>query len=95
MKVNGESVYGTTASTIGKPAWGRSTTKSDTIYLHVYDWPKDGKLTVEKLDKPVKKAWLLSDTEKKPLGLTLGNNSLAIDVPAAAPDKIDSVIVLE
>jgi alpha-L-fucosidase len=95
MKVNGESIYGTSASTIGKPKWGRSTTKGDTIYLHVYDWPKDGKLTVEKLDKPVKKAWLLTDAEKKPLGMSPGNKSLAIDVPTSAPDKIDSVIVLE
>ena len=43
-----------------QPKWGRSTTKGDTIYLHVFDWPKDGKLAVEKLAKPVKKAWLLS-----------------------------------
>ena len=61
MKVNGASIYGTTASTIGQPQWGRSTTKGDMIYLHVFDWPQDGKLAVEKLDKPVKKAWLLSE----------------------------------
>ena len=67
MKVNSESIYGTTASTIGKPKWGRSTTKGERIYLHVFDWPKDGKLTVENLTKPVKKAWLLADAEKKPL----------------------------
>ena len=40
MKVNGESIYGTTATTIGKPKWGRSTTKGKRIYLHVFDWPK-------------------------------------------------------
>jgi len=94
-KVNGESIYGTTASSIGMPTWGRSTTKGDAIYLHVFDWPKDGKLTVEKLAKPVKKAWLLADPEKKPLTTTLASKALVIDVPAQAPDAIDTVIVVE
>ncbi len=95
MKVNGESIYGTTASTIGKPQWGRSTTKGDTIYLHVFDWPKDGKLSVEKLAKPVKNAWLLSDPEKKPLTIAVGAKALVIDVPAKAPDAVDTVIAVE
>ena len=73
-----------------RPAeWGRSTTKGDTIYLHVFDWPKDGKLVVEKLDKPVKKAWLLSDSGKKTLKILVGQTtdnaadivSVVIDVP--------------
>ncbi len=99
MKVNRESIYGTTASTIGKPTWGRSTTKGERVYLHVFEWPKDGKLVVEKLGKPVKKAWLLSDAEKKPLGMGIYRSSRGkvpmIDVLSAAPDKNDTVIVLE
>jgi len=95
MKVNGDSIYGTTASTIGKPKWGRSTTKGDTIYLHVFAWPKDGKLVVEKLTKPVKTAWLLADADKKPLTLKNDSKSLVIALPASPPDKIDSVIVVE
>ena len=47
MKVNGESIYGTTASPFPKaPAWGRVTQKPGKLYLHVFDWPKDGKLVV-------------------------------------------------
>ncbi len=80
---------------IGKPQWGRSTTKGETIYLHVFDWPKDGKLVVEKLTKPVKKAWLLSDCEKKPLTTTVGSNGLVIEVPAKAPDAADTVIAIK
>ncbi len=95
MKVNGESIYGTTATTIGKPKWGRSTTKGTSVYLHVFDWPKDGKLMVEKLVKPMQKAWLLSDADKKPLSTKASGTSMLINVPADAPDKIDTVIVLE
>ena len=50
MKANGESIRGTRASPIGKPDWGRVTCRTDgdsaTLYLHVFDWPKDGKLPV-------------------------------------------------
>jgi alpha-L-fucosidase len=119
MKVNGESIYGTTASTIGKPAWGRSTTKGDTIYLHVFNWPEDLSLVVDKDPKSVKRAWLLSDTKRTSLRLGSGIEwqgrgglnapepakvtklklpqapRLVIQLPAEAPDKIDTVIVLE
>ncbi|MFO0872622.1 MAG: alpha-L-fucosidase [Phycisphaerales bacterium] len=60
MKVNGESIYGTTASRFGTLPWGRSTTKreaggGETIYLHVFDWPKDGTLLLPGLvDAPTR-----------------------------------------
>ena len=46
MKMNGESIYGTSASQLGSFPWGRSTTKGTTAYLHVFTWPADGKLVV-------------------------------------------------
>ena len=51
MKVNGESIYATAASPFEKLAWGRCTQKklpdgNTRLYLHVFDWPKDGKLVV-------------------------------------------------
>lgn len=40
MKANGASIYGTQATLIGKPEWGRSTTKRQgrnvTVYLHLF-----------------------------------------------------------
>jgi alpha-L-fucosidase len=43
MKVNGESIYGTTQSPFRKlPFDGRVTTKGKTLYLHVFAWPKEG-----------------------------------------------------
>ena len=95
MKTNGESISGTTASTIGQPKWGRSTTKGDRIYLHVFDWPKDGKLAVEKLPKPVQKAWLLGDAKNKLLSSHASGETLMIALPEQAPDATDTVIVLE
>jgi alpha-L-fucosidase len=46
MAVNGESIYGTTASPIGRPSWGRCTAQGNRLYLHVFDWPTDGRLSL-------------------------------------------------
>lgn len=50
MDVNGEAIYGTSASPFGRFPWGRSTVQPNdegaTVYLHVFDWPEDGTLNV-------------------------------------------------
>ncbi len=94
LKVNGEAIYGTSASPFksGLP-WGRATQKGNTLYLHVFDWPKDGKLVVPLAKKPLK-ACLLTAKDKS-LEVVPDGNSQVIQVPAQAPDKIASVIALE
>ena len=57
MRVNGESIYGTSASPFGKLPWGRATHRvgdqCDNIYLHVFDWPADNRITVPAADGEV------------------------------------------
>ncbi len=97
LKTNGAAIYGTTASPIGKPAWGRCTKKvtaaGTTLYLHVFDWPKDGKLVVPGLKSPVRSAALLADG--KPLPASTHENVTTITLPATAPDPSSSTIVLQ
>jgi alpha-L-fucosidase len=98
MKVNGEAIYGTTASPFGKPAYGRITAKPGKLYVHVFDWPKDGKLELAGMESKVTKAYLLADPEKKALTVTTAAaapQTVQIAVPAQAPDPNVSVIVLE
>lgn len=96
MKKNGESIYGTTASPFRKLAWGRCTTKAGatttTLYLHVFDWPADGKLVVPGLRNKVVSAALLDGGSK--LEVEAGEQGPTVKVPAAAPDPIVSVIAL-
>ena len=95
MKINGASVYGTTASPFATQlAFGRATSKPGRIYLHVFEWPKDGRLNVPALGKSVKKAYLLTDP-KKALTFTDNSEGLVVQVPAAASDPIATVVVLE
>jgi len=94
MKVNGEAIYGTSASPFKKLPWGRCTQKPGKLYLHVFDWPK-GDLVVPGLKNRVAKAYLLSDASRAALPVAAGENGVSVKLPADAPDKIASVVVLE
>jgi len=99
MKVNGESIYGTRASPFAKLDLGRCTQKTigknTRLYLHVFNWPVDGKLTVPGIfNKPVQ-AYLLSDSQKKLLATTRKEDAIIVDVPSISPDEINSVVVLD
>jgi alpha-L-fucosidase len=98
MKVNSESIYGTTASPFDKLEWGRSTVKRlannrTRLYLHVFDWPKDGKLTLPLAGSSKGKARLL--TTGKSLRVVSDDKQTTIFVGDAAPDKIATVVELE
>ena len=95
MKTNSDAIYGTTASPFRHLGWGRCTVKPGALYLHVFDWPTDGKLLAAGLKNTVKKAYLLADPKRVALTTTNTPEGVTITVPAAAPDPIASVIALE
>ncbi len=95
MKLNSESIYGTTASPIGKPGWGRCTAKANRLYLHVFDWPTDGKLVVADLNSKVKGAYLLADKSRTALAVQRDSNAVTVAVPLKPTDEIDTVVVLK
>jgi alpha-L-fucosidase len=103
MKVNGPAIYDTTASPFGHPfAWGRCTAKitpeGTTLYLHVFDWPADGKLLVPGLKSPVSRAFLLRKNFfgfHKKLTAVNGPTGVTLTVPRHAPDPISTTIVLK
>jgi len=93
MKTNGEAIYGTTTSPLKKPTWGRYTQKPGKLYLHVFDWPEDGKLVVTGLANKPRKAVLLDGGN--PLEFVAGKNSVTLTLPEKALNKIATVIVLD
>lgn len=93
MSVNSEAIYGTTASPFKKLAWGKATQKPGKLYLHVFDWPKNGALVVPITNK-VSKAYLLADRQAA-IACVSGPDGASIKVPAKAPDAIASVVVVE
>ena len=96
MKVNGDAIYGTAASVFDDLPWGRSTTKRDgdktELYLHVFDWPSDGRLVVPSIGNDPEGATLLATWAKLPV-LRQGSD-LVVQLPAKAPSEISSTVVL-
>ncbi len=97
MAVNGESIYGTVASPFSSTPWGRCTMKEGkdtvTLYLHIFDWPADGRLLVDGcLNEPLN-AILLSQP-KYNLKVSHEDDKIVVILPKKAPDPMNSVVKL-
>lgn len=101
MAVNGESIHGAGATVFRSSAstpWGRCTVKKlegnrTRLYLHVFDWPKNGKLVVPELGNTPARAFLLGAPGSS-LEATAVNGGVVIQVPQVQPDPASSVVVL-
>ena len=97
MHANGDALYATQASPFPRPEWGRYTCKvredKTILYLHVFDWPADGKLAVPASNR-VLACSLMADQSRR-LDVAQGENGLTVQLSGEAPDPICSVVVLE
>ena len=98
MQQNGKSIYGTSASPFYKLPWGRCTTKKEggvtKLYLHVFDWPKDGLLRVPGLEANVRDIYLLSNPEQH-FAWKFENGDLNVHAPSVIFDEINTVVVVK
>jgi alpha-L-fucosidase len=94
MQTNGDSIYGTTAGRFRDLPFGRSTTKKNQIYLHVFDWPADGKIVVPGLTSTPISATFLQNPNI-PVGITQEEIDVVLAVPDTAIDPAATVIELE
>ena len=94
LKINGESIYETTSSPLGKFNWGRCTKKVNNgntiLYLSIFNWPESGVLILPQIKNKVIEATLLSNG--KSFKTTSSKNGLQLTLPKTAPDKYASVI---
>lgn len=98
MQQNGESIYGTSASPFFKLPWGRCTQKKTgsgtTLYLHVFNWPKDGVLRVPGLKTRVNDVYLLANPKQKFMW-KFEDGDLLIHAPSVIFDPINTVVVVK
>ncbi|MBK7405941.1 MAG: alpha-L-fucosidase [Phycisphaerales bacterium] len=98
MHVNGQSIYGTTASPFDDITWGRCTVragdKASTLYLQVFDWPKSGVLTLGGLGSDITAARLLGD-EGRAVGVEQRDGTAYLQVGTNRPDPICSVVAVQ
>ncbi len=98
MNVNGESIYGTVASPFEALAWGRCTQKKRAhgqtrLYLHVFEWPANGRLVLPALANRVTQASLLDGGQTIPL--RADKDQIVLKLPAQAPSSVVSIITLD
>lgn len=85
LKENGESIYGTTRSPITVQTYGATTRKGNTLYMHLFT-PQEGKIILSNMLTPVKKAYLLTDPDKKSLpNMKLTQYDTELTLPHALP----------
>lgn len=98
MKVNGESIYGSRANSIGKVNWGRITTKNGKYYLHIFHWPENNRLLVPIAPDAgsTPKAVFLADGARTPLPTTVSEPGISIDISNTAfRNNLATVIELD
>lgn len=94
MQVNGEAIYGTTASPFDYDfEWGAISQKPGRLYLHVLKWNPAG-IAFSGLKSRITRAYLLAD-KARTLKVEQDSGKVKVNVPARAPDENISVIALE
>lgn len=98
MDTNGEAIHGTSASPFANLPWGRCTMKQEgdltQLYLHVFEWPQDGRLVIPGVGNHVQKAQLLAAPNVRFAALEVEGNVVLRLLPKTAPDEHVSVIKL-
>jgi alpha-L-fucosidase len=98
MRVHSEAIYRTTASPFDKLPWGRCTQKKldngkTRLYLHVFDWPADGKLVVPLVVNEQAEAVLLTTGQRRKV--RVDRQQVTVHVPQQAASNIATVIALD
>lgn len=97
LRINGEAIYGAQSSPMGNLKFGRVTHKPEDkkLYIHVFDWPNDGKIKLGGIQNTIKAAYIISDKTNR-LKVDQSQKGLkTIQGPIQAPGIHVPVIVVE
>jgi alpha-L-fucosidase len=96
--MNGEAIYGTSASPFKKLEWGRCTHKTvgdkELFYFGVFDFPENGILSIPGLAGKIYKAYPLTNKDLS-LNVTANGSNPQIDLKPVAKDSLTAIIVAE
>ena len=97
MDIYAESIYGTSASPFSNLEWGRCTRKQEgkntRLYLHVFNWPEDNKLSLPAFDNKIKNAFVMDGMIET--SFERQDDKIIIDLPEEAPDEYSPVIIVD
>ncbi len=90
LREHGESIYETRGGPFYPGAWGASTHRGKTVYLHVFDWG-DGELVLPGLNRKIVSSAVQGGGEST---VVQTDKVITISVPEADRDPVDTVVVL-
>jgi len=92
LERTGPAIYGTRAGPVPPRAWGATTRRGDSVFVHILDWP-DRTLALPSLGASVVRARMLVGGEAVPV--VQGASGITLTLPQAAADEPDRIVVLE
>ena len=87
----GRSIYGTRGGPVSPRAWGATTRRGDTVFVHVLDWP-DRTLSLPLLGARIVRASMLKGGHE--VGVAESRDGVTLTVPSSAAGEPDRVVVL-
>ncbi|MGD8816146.1 MAG: alpha-L-fucosidase, partial [Acidobacteriota bacterium] len=91
LAVYGPSIYETRRGPIPPRAWGATTQRGDTVYVHVLEWP-DRVLSIPALPGPVRSAAMLAGGDAVPF--VESAEGISLTLPPRRAGEYDQVVVL-
>lgn len=87
-----EAIQGTDPTPFGPLAWGECTMRGNTLFLHIFNWPADGRLIVPGLKTKVKSARLENGGK---LPFKSKAETVEITLPVQRPEVLIPVVTVE
>ena len=92
VKAHEAAIHGAGPTPFGPIAWGECTTRGNTLFLHVFQWPADGQLVVPGLKTKVKSTRLVGGAK---LAVAVVGDVVILTLPPRRPDTLIPVVELE
>jgi alpha-L-fucosidase len=87
----GRSIYGTRGGPVSPRAWGATTRRGDTVFVHVLDWP-DRSLSLPPLGARVVHSSMLRGGQQ--VDVVEARGGVTLTLPPSTPNEPDRVVVL-
>jgi len=96
LKTYGKAIYTTRSSPFKeKFSWGRVTQAPNKLYLEIFHWPKNGRLTLPAYSGSIASAHLMGAPNRAGVSADNSGNQLVVNLPGKAPNGIASVVEID
>jgi len=90
LQVNGEAIYGTRESPVGEVPWGAITHRPGSLYLHIFERPRSGRLIVPNWTAKADRAVTVDGGVE--LEVDHDGSDLFVRLPELLPDERNTVV---